>query len=540
MGQKSRKKTKRKKSKTVTSPNNFQHEVIIVGAGLAGLFAALKLAPLPTTLIAAKTIGKGTSSHWAQGGIAAAIGEGDTPEAHAQDTIDVGAGLVDENIAHFVTKEANKRISDLLEFGVPFDKDLKGKLQLSREAAHSKRRIVRVDGDRAGSAIMTALIETVRNTPSINIIEQAEVHKLSKNGRAINGVYIWPSAAKGTGEGTLLESKNVILATGGCGHLFSKTTNPNMVRGEGIAMAARIGAVISDPEFIQFHPTAIDTNLTPAPLATEALRGEGAHLINSKNERFMLNIHESAELAPRDIVARAVDRELKSGRGAYLDCATTIGKKMKDHFPTVIKKCKEAGINPIKEPIPVAPAAHFHMGGIVTDANGRTTIDGLWACGEVASTGLHGGNRLASNSLLEAVVFANRIAEDIHNQAGSQPQKSSNFSIDEKQAISPKLDKKLKKSINELRDMMFMHVGVERDQKGLEKAKQHLKDLTPKFEQSEKTKNMCLTAKFIITGALNRLESRGSHYRTDKTTKCEPVKRTFLTLKNVEDEFNKD
>lgn len=540
MGQKSRKKTKRKKSKTVTSPNNFQHEVIIVGAGLAGLFAALKLAPLPTTLIAAKTLGKGTSSHWAQGGIAAAIGEGDTPEAHAQDTIDVGAGLVDENIAHFVTKEANERISDLLEFGVPFDKDLKGKLQLSREAAHSKRRIVRVDGDRAGSAIMTALIETVRNTPSINIIEQAEVHKLSKKGRAINGVYIWPSTAKGTGEATLLESKNVILATGGCGHLFSKTTNPNMARGEGIAMAARIGAVISDPEFIQFHPTAIDTNLTPAPLATEALRGEGAHLINSKNERFMLNIHESAELAPRDIVARAVDRELKSGRGAYLDCATTIGKKMKDHFPTVIKKCKEAGINPIKEPIPVAPAAHFHMGGIVTDANGRTTIDGLWACGEVASTGLHGGNRLASNSLLEAVVFANRIAEDIHNQAGSQPQKSSNFSIDEKQAISPKLDKKLKKSINELRDIMFMHVGVERDQKGLEKAKQRLKDLTPKFEQSEKTKNMCLTAKFIITGALNRLESRGSHYRTDKTTKCEPAKRTFLTLKNVEDEFNKD
>ena len=540
MGQKSRKKTKRKKSKTVTSPNNFQHEVIIVGAGLAGLFAALKLAPLPTTLIAAKTLGKGTSSHWAQGGIAAAIGEGDTPEAHAQDTIDVGAGLVDENIAHFVTKEANERISDLLEFGVPFDKDLKGKLQLSREAAHSKRRIVRVDGDRAGSAIMTALIETVRNTPSINIIEQAEVHKLSKKGRAINGVYIWPSTAKGTGEATLLESKNVILATGGCGHLFSKTTNPNMARGEGIAMAARIGAVISDPEFIQFHPTAIDTNLTPAPLATEALRGEGAHLINSKNERFMLKIHESAELAPRDIVARAVDRELKSGRGAYLDCATTIGKKMKDHFPTVIKKCKEAGINPIKEPIPVAPAAHFHMGGIVTDANGRTTIDGLWACGEVASTGLHGGNRLASNSLLEAVVFANRIAEDIHNQAGSQPQKSSNFSIDEKQAISPKLDKKLKKSINELRDIMFMHVGVERDQKGLEKAKQRLKDLTPKFEQSEKTKNMCLTAKFIITGALNRLESRGSHYRTDKTTKCEPAKRTFLTLKNVEDEFNKD
>ncbi len=537
MGQKSRKTTKNKKSKSVTSPYNFQHEVIIVGAGLAGLFTALKLAPFPTTIIAAKSLGKGTSSHWAQGGIAAAIGEGDTPETHAKDTINVGAGLVDENIAHLVTKEANERIEDLLEYGVPFDKDLKGKLQLSREAAHTKRRIVRVDGDRAGSAIMTALIKTVRDTPSINIIEQAEVHKLSKKGRAINGVYIWPSAAKGTGPGTLLKSNNVILATGGCGHLFSKTTNPNMARGEGIAMAARVGAVISDPEFIQFHPTAIDTNLDPLPLATEALRGEGAYLINDNNERFMLDIHESAELAPRDIVARAVDRELKSGRGAYLDCANTIGKKMKDHFPTVIEKCKEAGINPIKEPIPVAPAAHFHMGGIVTDANGRSTIDGLWACGEVASTGLHGGNRLASNSLLEAVVFANRIAQDIHNQAGVQPQKMSSFTLSKEQEIPTKLEKKLNKTIKELRDIMFMHVGVERDKKGLEEAKERLEELTPKLQQSEKTKNMCLTAKFIITGALNRLESRGSHYRTDKPEKNASAKRTFLTLKDINNQF---
>ncbi len=537
MGQKSRKKTKNKLNNKATGTLNFEHEVIIVGAGLAGLFTALKLAPLPTTIIAAQSLGKGTSSNWAQGGIAAAIGEGDTPEKHAQDTIKVGAGLVDENIAHMVTKEANERIEDLLQFGVPFDQDLKGKLQLSKEAAHSTRRIVRVEGDKAGSAIMTALIEAVLNTPTIRIIEQGEVHKLAKEGRSIAGVYIWPSCAKGTGDGTLLKGKNVILATGGCGHLYSKTTNPDMARGEGIAIAARAGAMISDPEFIQFHPTAIDADLDPAPLATEALRGEGAHLINKAGERFMIDIHESAELAPRDIVARAVDRELKSGRGAFLDCATTIGKSMKNHFPTVVEKCKEVGIDPTKEPIPIAPAAHFQMGGIVTDANGRSTIDGLWACGEVASTGLHGGNRLASNSLLEAVVFANRIAEDIKNQSNRRPQKSWDISIDQNQKISSNLDKTLSKSIQTLRNIMFQNVGVERNEKGLREAKQTLIELEPRLNKSEKTTNMCLTAKFIITGALNRLESRGSHYRTDRPEENNSAKRTYLNIEDINDEF---
>ena len=537
MGQKSRKNTKNKLERKAAGTLNFGHEVIIVGAGLAGLFTALKLAPLRTTIIAAKSLGKGTSSNWAQGGIAAAIGEGDTPEQHAKDTIKVGAGLVDEKIAHLLTSEANERIKDLLHYGVPFDQDLKGKLQLSKEAAHSTRRIVRVEGDRAGAAIMAALIEAVLNTPTIRIIEQVEVHKLAKKGRAITGVYLWPSCAKGTSEGTLLKGKKVILATGGCGHLYSKTTNPDMARGEGVAIAARAGAMIADPEFIQFHPTAIDADLDPAPLATEALRGEGAHLINKSGKRFMLETHESAELAPRDIVARAVDRELKAGRGAYLDCATTIGPSMKKRFPTVIEKCKEVGIDPTKEPIPIAPAAHFQMGGIVTDANGRSTIDGLWACGEVASTGLHGGNRLASNSLLEAVVMANRIAVDIKNQANHQPQKGTTIKIDQAQAIPEKLDKKLSKSIKTLRKVMFENVGVERNKQGLREAKQTLKELEPKLNQSEKTKNMCIMAKLIITGALNRLESRGSHFRTDFPEEKISAKRTYLNLKDIKIEF---
>jgi L-aspartate oxidase len=251
----------------------------------------------------------------------------------------------------------------------------------------------------------------------------------------------------------------------------------------------------------------------------------------------MVDVHESAELAPRDIVARAVDRELKSGRGAFLDCATTIGKSMKNHFPTVIDKCKEVGIDPTKEPIPIAPAAHFQMGGIVTDANGRSTIDGLWACGEVASTGLHGGNRLASNSLLEAVVFANRIAKDIKNQANRRPQKSWDIIIDQDQKISPNLDKTLSKSIQTLRNIMFQNVGVERSEKGLREAKQTLIELEPKLNKSEKTTNMCLTAKFIITGALNRLESRGSHYRTDRPEENNSAKRTYLNIEDINNEF---
>lgn len=534
MADKRQQKTQTRKSRTIT----LNHDVIIVGAGLAGLFAALKLAPIPTTIIAAKTLGSGSSSVWAQGGVAAAIGEGDTTDKHAADTINVGAGIVDHQIAQLITSEAPAAIKDLLHYGVPFDKNIEGKLQLSKEAAHSNRRIVRVEGDRAGAAIMAALISAVKQTPSIQILEQIEVHKLARKNGHIKGVYFWPSSAKGTGKGTLLKARSVILATGGCGHLFEKTTNPDMARGEGLAMAAKIGAVISDAEFVQFHPTAIDSDIDPAPLATEALRGEGAHLINNQGERFMQQLHKDAELAPRDIVAIAVDRERKAGRGAFLDCASTIGKNMEQQFPTVIQKCREIGIDPTKDPIPVAPAAHFHMGGIVTDANGRSTIDGLWACGEVASTGLHGANRLASNSLLEAVVMSSRIASDIKNNATRLKQGRTTVKSFKEKIIDKQLDTDLKSAVSSLRQIIFQHVGVERSEKSLRLAIEQLEKLEPILQKSARTKNMLLTAKFIVKAAYDRKESRGSHLRTDHPEKVEPATRSYLKLKDIDNFFS--
>src|SRR6266404_4802556 len=394
--------------------------VVIVGGGLAGLFCALKLAPRPVTVISAAPLGQGASTAWAQGGIAAAVAEGDSAASHAADTVAVGAGLVDEAVALGLAREAGARIRDLLHYGVPFDRDLEGKLAVAREAAHSARRIVHVRGDMAGKAIMSALIEAVRSTPSIRVLEGYVAEALLTWDGAVAGLQL-RQVGDAAAKPVTVASRAVVLATGGIGHLYAVTTNPPEASGLGLAIAARAGAVIADPEFVQFHPTAIMVGRDPAPLATEALRGEGATLINGKGERFMLTRHPLAELAPRDIVARGVFAEIAAGRGAFLDARAALGTCFAEKFPTVHASCLAAGIDPAKQPIPVAPAAHYHMGGIAVDAQGRSSIEGLWAGGEVSSTGAHGANRLASNSLLEAVVYAARIAEDIAGRAISAP-----------------------------------------------------------------------------------------------------------------------
>jgi L-aspartate oxidase len=498
-------------------------DVVIVGGGLAGLFCALKLAPRPVTVITAAPLGQGASTAWAQGGIAAAIAEGDSPEAHAADTAAVGAGLVDEKVALGLAREAGARVHDLLAYGVPFDRDLEGRLAVGREAAHSARRIVHVRGDMAGRAIISALIEAVGRTASIRVIEGFAAEALLTEDGAVTGLQL-RSVADATAKPVIAASRAVVLATGGIGHLYAVTTNPAEASGLGLSIAARAGAVIADPEFVQFHPTAIMVGRDPAPLATEALRGEGATLINDKGERFMLARHQLAELAPRDIVARGVFAEIAAGRGAFLDATTALGARFADKFPTVYASCVAAGLDPARQPIPVAPAAHYHMGGIAVDERGRTSLQGLWAGGEVSSTGAHGANRLASNSLLEAVVYAARIAEDIAGSNIAAPAGLPAALVVPRNCAMPILAEK------NLRAMMTSQVGVIRDGGGLAEA-------VRAFGRIERDtgnialRNMATTALLVAAAAWTRRESRGAHCRLDYPTENPALAhRTMTTL----------
>src|SRR6266446_5730164 len=498
-------------------------DVVIVGGGLAGLFCALKLTPRPVTVISAAPLGQGASTAWAQGGIAAAVAEDDSAEAHAADTIAVGAGLVDETIALGLAREASARIHDLLHYGVPFDRDLEGKLAVGREAAHSARRIVHVRGDMAGRAIMSALIETVRKTPSIRVVEGYAAEDLLTLDGAVTGLQ-FRRVGDATAKPVTIATRAVVLATGGIGHLYAVTTNPVEASGQGLAIAARAGAVIADPEFVQFHPTAIMVGRDPAPLATEALRGEGATLINDRGERFMLARHPLAELAPRDIVARGVFAEIAAGRRAFLDAREALGAHFAEKFPTVHASCMAAGIDPAKQPIPVAPAAHYHMGGIAVDARGRTSLEGLWAGGEVSSTGAHGANRLASNSLLEAVVFAARIAEDIGGSPIAAPARLPATSIDQQDCAVPALEEK------SLRAMMTSHLGVIRHGDRLAEAVRAFAGI----EQDTGNialRNMATTTLLVAVSAWARRESRGAHYRIDyPSERATLAHRTMTTL----------
>jgi L-aspartate oxidase len=498
-------------------------DVVIVGGGLAGLFCALKLAPRPVTLISAAPLGQGASSAWAQGGIAAAVAEGDSPEAHAADTVAVGGGIVDEAIALGLAREATPRIHDLLAYGVPFDRDLEGRLAVGREAAHSARRIVHVRGDAAGAAIIAALSEAVRRTKSIRLMEGFVAEALLTEDGAVTGLQLREAGNFAT-KPLMIASHAVVLATGGVGHLYAVTTNPAEASGSGLAIAARAGAVVADPEFVQFHPTAIMAGRDPAPLATEALRGEGATLINGGGERFMTACHPLAELAPRDIVARGVFAEIAAGRGAFLDARVALGARFAERFPTVHASCVAAGIDPSTQPIPIAPAAHYHMGGIAVDDRGRSSIDGLWAAGEVASTGAHGANRLASNSLLEAVVFAARIADDIAGRAIPSPARLPEA------LVMPRGGPPDALAVARLRAMMSASVGVIRDDGGLAGAVRSLAALE-RGTASPALRNMAASALLVAAAAWSRRESRGAHFRSDYPADVPALaQRTMTTL----------
>ncbi len=494
--------------------------VLIVGAGLAGLFAALKIKG-PVTVLAAASLGSGASSTWAQGGIAAALGRDDSPELHARDTEIAGAGIVDPKIVRLITAEAAARIEDLARLGVPFDRDAKGNFVLGREAAHSRNRIVRVSGDRAGAAIMAALIKAVKAEPRITVLEGLIAYELAIEAGRVVGVYAHPVADKAAP--VFIRADATVFALGGVGGLFEITTNPPQARGQGVGMAARAGAVIADPEFVQFHPTSIAIGRDPAPLATEALRGEGAILLNDRSERFMAAVHKDAELAPRDIVARGIFREIRAGRRTFLDATKVVGAKFPQAFPTVFETCMSAGIDPRTNAIPVAPAAHYHMGGIATDEHARTSLKGLWAIGECTSTGAHGANRLASNSLLEAVVFGARAAADVADAANETAAAAPLPAVNDGQPSAL--------AVATLRKTMTMDVGLERNADDLGTALSAITKLEATNIGDPDMRNMTATAMLIASAALNRRESRGGHFRTDyPNADSAQARRTFVTL----------
>jgi L-aspartate oxidase len=428
-----------------------------------------------------------------------------------------------------MVREAPDRIRDLLDYGVAFDRNRKGELKMSREAGHTAARVVRIGGDRAGAEIMKALIAAVRATPSIRLLEGIVGETLHTEGSHLTGL---SAKIRGRNERVFFPARAVVLAVGGSGHLYSVTTNPPESEGSGIAMAARAGAVIADAEFVQFHPTALAVGRDPAPLATEAIRGAGATLVDETGARFLRALHPLGELAPRDIVSQAIQRHIDAGHSVYLDTRDAIGDAFPEEFPTVTQYCRESGIDPVRQPIPVAPAAHYHMGGILVDANGRSTVDGLWACGEAASTGAHGANRLASNSLLEAVVFAARIADDIQ---GLLPTPQSGWT-DRRGEGAARPDRDERADIAELRRMMSSHVGVIRNRAGLAAALEIINSLEDR-PASRRMKNRLVTAKLIATAALRREESRGAHFRSDfPEPREELARRSYLTLAEAERE----
>ena len=484
---------------------------VILGAGLAGLTAALAAAPRRALVLSPTPLATGCSSAWAQGGMAAALSDEDAPALHAADTIAAGAGLCDPEAVALLTTEGPAAVRALAALGAPFDRQSNGDFVLSLEAAHAQARVARVGGDGAGAAIMAAVIAAVRAAPSIEVRENARARRLLQDatGRVVGLI--------AEIDGALVEIRcaSVILATGGVGGLYAVTTTPAQVRGEGLGLAALAGAEIADPEFVQFHPTAIDIGRDPAPLATEALRGEGAILTNRDGRAFMADYHPARELAPRDVVARAIHAERAAGRGAFLDATTAVGAHFDREFPAVFAACMSAGIDPRVQPIPVTPAVHYHMGGVATDLDGRTSLEGLLAAGECASTGVHGANRLASNSLLEAAVFgarAGRVAKSL--AFGAEPPLAAEATPDLPNA-----------ALQILRQAMSRDAGVIRDAEGLSR----LVAVLDALETAHGPAPTLVAAQLIARAALARQESRGGHFRADFPATASP-ERTFLTL----------
>lgn len=478
------------------------HHPLVIGSGVAGLSVAL--GSQGATVVSKGDFARDGSSQWAQGGIAAAVGDHDTPEAHAADTISVGAGLSDSAAVHALAEGGPDAIERLLAWGARFDRSDDGDIRLGREAGHSTRRIVHAHGDATGAEVMRAMRLAVQARRDIEVWDHHTFVDLvgDGTGRVIGAVLDVDD------ERIVVLAPAVVLATGGYGRLWDRSTNPVYVTGDGLAAAVRVGAEVGDLEFVQFHPTALDTGDDPVPLLTEALRGEGAHLVGESGRRFMVGLHPDAELAPRDIVARAVWRTRHNGAATYLD-TRSIGPDFPERFPTVFGHARAAGLDPRVDLLPVAPAAHYAMGGVVTDARGRTSLPGLWAVGEVAATGVHGGNRLASNSLLEGLVFGARVARDTASVTVVDPD------VIHVPTTALDLPRGAGSELARLRGQMSARVGVVRHAEGLGEFTAWLADQRPLLDASLEGLNARLLAGLVADAALARTESRGAHFRAD-------------------------
>ncbi|MFF5832857.1 L-aspartate oxidase [Streptomyces bacillaris] len=526
-------------------------DVVVVGSGVAGLTTALRCAAagLDTVVVTKARLDDG-STRWAQGGIAAALGEGDTPEQHLADTLVAGAGLCDEEAVRTLVTEGPDAVRRLITTGAHFDTTDSGDIALTREGGHHRRRIAHAGGDATGAEISRALVEAVR-AAALRIIENALVLDLLTDAEGRTAGVSLHVMGEGQHDGVgAVRAPSVVLATGGMGQVFSATTNPSVSTGDGVALALRAGAEVSDLEFVQFHPTVLFLGAESEgqqPLVSEAVRGEGAHLVDASGTRFMLGQHELAELAPRDIVAKAITRRMHEHgtEHMYLDARHFGARMWEQRFPTILAACRAHGIDPVTEPVPVAPAAHYASGGIRTDLRGRTTVPGLYACGEVACTGVHGANRLASNSLLEGLVFAERIAADI---AETRPPRTEPAEAPgDADAPVPLLAPEARTAIQRT---MTRGAGVLRSAESLAAAAEELEALhrsaaadaddpdpkvaVPGVDSWEAT-NLLLVSRVLVAAAREREETRGCHWREDRPDRDDAHWRRHLVVRIAAD-----
>jgi L-aspartate oxidase len=521
-------------------------DVVVVGSGIAGLTTALRLRQrVDRVLLVTKTVLNEGSTQWAQGGIAAALDPGDSPEEHLHDTLVAGCGICDVAAVTALVHEGPARVRELVALGAEFDRDAEGEIKLTREGGHHKDRIAHAGGDATGKEISRALIAAlhqVQDDPGIEVIEHALVVDLLQDKESrVCGVtlhVIGEGQMDGVGAAT---SRAVVLATGGLGQVYSATTNPSVATGDGMAAALRAGAVLADVEFVQFHPTVLwlgEGSSGQQPLISEAVRGEGAFLVDRDGVRFMQGRHPLADLAPRDVVSRAiVDRMQETGeRHVFLD-ARHLGREfLEERFPSIVARCRELGFDPATELLPVAPAQHYASGGVRTDLVGRSSLHGLYACGEVSCTGVHGANRLASNSLLEGLVFAHRIADDISERlaAGELPQA---------EPVAPAGDAALLDGSArvQVQATMTEGAGAVRSATSLAATAAALRDLalaatsTEPGPQSWETTNLLHIGQVLTLAASLREETRGGHVRSDHTEQVDPRWRGHTLLLRGDD-----